>query len=158
MRYETEDDRKNQSDIVARFAEAHGFTKIKSTPPDCPFDYICSKDSEPIRIISAVEIKGRSFKWGHFPNIVLSLSKVKELIKFITEFKEASAYFVVADIDGEIYECQISEGTYYITGSTRKDRGVVDAVVRIPIGEFRHIGRFNVRKTKNYVPGGEKRT
>lgn len=142
-RYETEQDLAAEEFIGSEFAKAfNGSLRKLPDPPRYSLDCGVFRDG---KMIAIIEVKSRSRWRPEFRDVILGLSKVREL--FVCGLMGIPAYFVVclphggsrriiyAQIDHRIEDWHITWG-----GRTdRNDSQDVEPVVHIPIGAFREL-------------------
>jgi len=129
--FETVHDRKNEQEVADVMAK-HWQVTMKKLPMSQRLDYAMMQGGT---VVALCEIKCRKFKWGEFPDVMLSASKVK----FANEMFKAFAVktlFIVSDRENVIKFTPIHEATFSITfgGRTASPRDNQDSelIVNIP--------------------------
>ena len=129
--FETAHDRNNEQE-VASVMEKHWLITLRKLPMSQRLDYAMMKGGA---VVALCEVKCRTFKWGEFPDVMLSASKVK----FASEMFQAFALktlFVVSDRENVIKFTPIHEAAFPVTfgGRTASPRDDQDSelIVNIP--------------------------
>jgi len=145
--YETQSDRDNELRAIPMIESAlHG---VARKLPDNHFADFVVVDAT-ARVVAYVEFKCRSFRWGDYPTVMLSVSKFSKLVA--TRDVRVRSFFVVQDSSGEIkaVDLQRADLDYRVeyggrTSKTR-DRRDVEPVVHIKTEQFRTIGHVRQRE------------
>lgn len=140
-KYETQSDRDNENRAVPLIEQSFHGTARKL--PDNHFaDFVVTDAAS--RVLAYVEFKCRSFQWGDYPTVMLSVSKFAKLIA--TQDIRIRSFFVVQDSVGEVKAINLHRADidYRVeyggrTAKTR-DRRDVEPVVHIKSDQFRTIG------------------
>tara|TARA_R100000152_G_C6774783_1_gene202770 strand:- start:1893 stop:2354 length:462 start_codon:yes stop_codon:yes gene_type:complete len=136
--FETETDRRNENQIANILAN-HFNVRMEKLPMSQRLDYAMQAKTGSKRILALCEIKCRSFKWGDFPDVMLSASKIKYAHEMFRVFN-LKTLFVVCDRSNEIRMIAIHNTGYDLTfgGRTTNARDNQDSelIVNIPNEDF----------------------
>ena len=137
-RFETEQDIANEKSIAERLMQKWQ-CQICKIPDHARFDSVMV-EQETRKIIAYIEIKQRKFRWGQYPDVMLSASKFVAGNEYHQAFK-VPVLFVVADKIGEIRVCKLHELRIFdlkMGGRTKKKRDAQDEepVVHIANSDF----------------------
>jgi hypothetical protein len=146
-RYETQSDRDNELRAIPMIESAlHG---VARKLPDNHFADFVVIDAT-AQVVAYVEFKCRSFRWGDYPTVMLSVSKFAKLVA--ARDVRVRSFFVVQDSFGEVKAVDLhrSDLDYRVeyggrTAKTR-DRRDVEPVVHIQTEQFRTIGHVERRE------------
>ena len=141
--YETQSDRDNELRAIPMIESAlHG---VARKLPDNHFADFVVIDAT-ARVVAYVEFKCRSFQWGDYPTVMLSVSKFAKLVA--TRDVRVRSFFVVQDSSGEIKAVDLQRADLDYGGRTSKtrDRRDVEPVVHIKTEQFRTIGYVRKRE------------
>ncbi len=139
--YETQSDRSNEIRAIPVIESAlHG---VARKLPDNHFaDFVVT--DQMAKVVAYVEYKKRSFTWGEYPTVMLSVTKFAKLVA--TRDIRVRSFFVVEDMTGEIRAIDLhrSDLDYRVeyggrTSKTR-DRRDIEPVAHIKTEQFRTIG------------------
>jgi len=136
--YEDANDRSNELSAKQRLEKAWGI-KIRKLPATHPIDFVGIQGK---RIIAWIEYKKRSFAWGDYPTVIISVRKVSSLKKFSEV--AGRPYFVVEDKHGEMRAASLAaderfDSSAQIGGQTvtTRDPTDIEPVVMLPLERFR---------------------
>ena len=140
-KYVTQSDRDNENRAVPLIEQSFHGTARKL--PDNHFaDFVVTDATS--RVLAYVEFKCRSFQWGDYPTVMLSVSKFAKLMA--TQDIRIRSFFVVQDSVGEVkainlHRADIDYRVEYGGRTTKtRDRRDVEPVVHIKSEQFRTIG------------------
>jgi len=145
-KYETQADRDNENRAIPMIESV--FHGVARKLPDNHFADFCIVDAN-VRVSAFVEFKKRSFRWGDYPTVMLSVSKFHKLIS--TREVKVRSFFVVEDSQGELKAVNLHRADldYRVeyggrTAKTRDSRDI-EPVVHISADQFRTIGHVKQR-------------
>lgn len=138
--YEDDGDRRNELSAKDRLEVAWKVT-LRKLPKTHPIDFIAIRDG---RIVAWVEYKKRSFAWGDYPTVIISVRKVSSLRKFSEV--AGHPYFVVEDKHGEMRVARLTmlerfDRHTQLGGQTvtTRDPTDIEPVVMLPIARFKKV-------------------
>ncbi len=134
--FETKDDLTNEWKI-AEIVGKKWCVEMQKLPRHQRIDYAMSRNG---RVAALCEIKCRTFAWGDYPDVILSLSKIKHAMEMYKAFK-LKTFFVVSDKNNNIKYTPIHEiDNYPITYGGRtfspRDNEDSELIVNISIYDF----------------------
>ena len=139
--YETQSDRDNELRAIPMIeASFHGVAR--KLPVNHFADFVVVDASS--RVVAYVEFKCRSFRWGDYPTVMLSVSKFAKLVA--SRDVRIRSFFVVQDSVGELKAIDLHRPDldyrveYGGRTTNTRDRRDVEPVVHIQTNQFRTIG------------------
>ena len=102
--YESSGDRNNEQQVVKRLAAAGG-GEYQKLPISYRMDYAVVRDGE---IAGFVEIKARHMRWGQYPTVMISMSKVLTAANY-ADALGLPTLFVVATNDGRLHYARLGD-------------------------------------------------
>ena len=136
--FETQDDRKNESDIADLVADKWR-VEMQKLPMSQRLDFAMLRKG---KVAALCEIKKRSFTWNDYPDVILSASKVK-YAKEMYEIYGVKSFFVVSDRQNDIRYASIHDVNYELQfgGRTKTPRDNQDSelIVGISIYDFERL-------------------
>ena len=102
--YESSGDRNNEQQVVKRLAAAWG-GEYQKLPISYRMDYAVVRDEE---IAGFVEIKARHMRWGQYPTVMISMSKVLTAANY-ADALGLPTLFVVATNDGRLHYTRLGD-------------------------------------------------
>ena len=138
--YEDEGDRANEQSAKARIEEEWGVL-LHKLPTTHPIDFVATRGE---RILAWIEYKKRTFRWGDYPSVIISVRKISSLRRFASVV--GKAIFVVEDRTGELRAARIAlderfdlEACWGGQTQTTRDPTDIEPVVMLPLDRFRPI-------------------
>ena len=129
--YEDEDDRANEQSAKERLEKAWK-VQLRKLPGTHPIDFVATSND---RVLAWIEYKKRSFVWGDYPSVIISVRKLSSLKRFGAV--AGMCIFVVEDKNGDMRAARISldeRFTAFWGGqtATTRDPTDVEPVVMLP--------------------------
>ena len=124
-RYESPDDRRREREFYERFNGVWDTHKIAKLPDNAFADFAVCRANRVC--VGVMEFKCRSFRWGAYPTVMISLLKAREVIN-IADAVGGRAWFAVQDSAGDVRIATLSAPFERVEygGRTRKTRDAQD--------------------------------